>query len=225
MPPDTLIREEDRDLLGHSEAVYSADLAHRYLLIRRWHPGGPTAVFIMLNPSTATAFADDPTIRRCIGFARRERCHALTLVNLFSARATAPLELLAHPAPNGDRNDEFIEQHCQPGWLIIAAWGAHGVIDGRARTVTTQLAGRGIALSCLGRTATGQPRHPLYVRATAPLIPFEARTATFGPTRATMPALARLSRSSRSASDEAQTPNFASHYDNVRQFVGNGVLP
>jgi hypothetical protein len=101
MPPETLIREEHADLIGHSEAVFSPDRAYRYLLIRRWALGGPTMTMIMLNPSTADAHADDPTIRRCVSLARREGCAALEVVNLFALRSPYPKALLAAADPAG----------------------------------------------------------------------------------------------------------------------------
>lgn len=167
---DTLIREERTDLIGHSEAVLSADRAYRYLLVRRWATGGPTLVMVMLNPSTADATTDDPTCRRCVSLAHREGCHALEVVNLFGLRSPYPKALLAHPDPVGPRNDKFIEEHCLPGRLVVAAWGARGDLMGRDATVTAALTARGVALHCLGLTHGGKPRHPLYVPARQPLV-------------------------------------------------------
>jgi hypothetical protein len=174
MLPDTapLHREETRDLLGHSEAVFSPDEAYRYLLIRRWASGGRTATFLMLNPSTADAAQDDPTIRRCIAYARRERCNALTVVNLFGLRATDPMKVRVHDEPVGDSNDQFIDEHCLPGQLVVAAWGANGQIRGRDLIVTSRLRAAGVALVCLGTTVSGQPRHPLRLAADTPFIPY-----------------------------------------------------
>jgi hypothetical protein len=180
MLPDTfpaageLRREEVRDLLGHSEAVFSADGTYRYLLVRRWATGPPTMTFLMLNPSTATAAADDPTIRRCIGFARREGCSALAVVNLFGLRATDPRELSGHADPVGPANDRLIWETCEPGRLVVAAWGVFGRLAGRAETVTGLLAERGVDLMCLGVTKNGAPRHPLYVRGDQPLVSYAA---------------------------------------------------
>lgn len=171
MPPDTLIREEHADLIGHSEAVFSPDRAYRYLLIRRWALGGPTMTMIMLNPSTADAHADDPTIRRCVSLARREGCAALEVVNLFALRSPYPKALLASADPVGPRNDEFIAGHCLPGRLVVAAWGARGDLMGRDALVTASLAARGVDLHCLGLTHGGKPRHPLYIPGVQPLVP------------------------------------------------------
>lgn len=170
---ERLFRDSAPDLWGRSDAVFNEDLTHRYLLTRRWAQGAPTAVFLMLNPSTATAHEDDPTIRRCIGYARREGCNALTVLNLFGLRATNPAELPRYPGdPVGERNDEFIGEHAQPGRLVIAAWGVHGALHARGNEVTRALTARGVELRCLGVTDGGHPRHPLYVRADTPLIPY-----------------------------------------------------
>ena len=129
---------------------------------------------MLLNPSTADAFKSDPTCTRCVRFARREGCSALTIVNLFSYRATDPGELIGHPDPVGPRNNEFIFHHCRPGHLVVAAWGADAAAVERGREVGRCLAVAGVSLSCLGTTAAGHPRHPLYVRSSAPLVPYSA---------------------------------------------------
>jgi hypothetical protein len=172
-PPRERLRAETvPDLWGRSDALFNEAGTHRYLLTRRWGQGGVTATFVMLNPSTATAREDDPTIRRCVGFARREGCNALTVVNLFGLRSTDPAVLREHPDPVGERNDEFIGQHCLPGRLVVLAWGAHGELDGRGPRVALRLAAAGVTLSCFGLTGNGQPLHPLYQAADTPLIAF-----------------------------------------------------
>ena len=162
----------DTDLTGHSEAVFSADGTYRYLLVRRWDQPGPAMTCLMLNPSTADALADDPTIRRVLGFARREGAGTLNVVNLFALRATDPRELSRHPDPVGPHNDEFILRHCTPGARVLAAWGTGGQLRGRAAEVAGRLRDHGAQLVCLGVTAGGEPRHPLYVRANTPLASF-----------------------------------------------------
>jgi len=155
-------------------AWFSEDQAYRYLLTR-WLGDEPKVMtWIMLNPSTADAFTDDPTIRRCIRFARREGCGTIRVVNLFAYRATDPRELSAPGRdPVGPDNDRFLDEHTQAS-LVVAAWGAGGTLNGRAREVGGRLAAAGTRLNCLGVTKDGHPRHPLYVRSDAPLIPWEA---------------------------------------------------
>ena len=126
------------------------------------------ALFIMLNPSTADATKDDPTIRRCISFAEREGCTDLTVVNLFALRATNPKELLVHTDPIGPLNDqkvkEMMEKH--QNHLIVAAWGANKFAQERG-TLMKFLWG---PLLCLGKNNDGSPKHPLYVKGDAPLV-------------------------------------------------------
>lgn len=119
-----------------------------------------TMLFIMLNPSTADALQDDPTIRRCISFARRENCTDLTVVNLFALRATDPKELLTHADPVGPLNDERIAEMVAKHEIIVAAWGAHPFAKKRAQNLLNKFG----PFKCLGTTKDGSPRHPLYVR-------------------------------------------------------------
>lgn len=135
-------------------------------------------LFVMLNPSTADANVDDPTIRRCIGFAKRERCTFLTVVNLFSFRATDPRELIRAHAAGGDVFGPDHRQHFTRelrrhnvalGHVIIAAWGANPIAD---HAVDSMQLLREAGAKCLGVTKDNSPRHPLYVRADQPLVPW-----------------------------------------------------
>lgn len=146
---------------------------YRYELTRELAGHGPALVMIMLNPSTASRYINDPTARRCIGFADRERASKLIVVNLFALRATNPRELSRHPDPVGPGNDDYIRAHCQPGVRVVAAWGNHGIRRSRAQQVTAMLADAGVSLLCLGVTCIGQPWHPLYVPADMPLTPYD----------------------------------------------------
>jgi hypothetical protein len=139
---------------------------YRYVLWRKWGDG-PTCLFVMLNPSVADATQDDPTIRRCVGFAKREGCGKLAVVNLFAYRATKPADMLAAADPVGPDNDRHLAEEAATAKVIIAAWGDHGTHRGRDRQVMKLLAGREVW--CLRRTKGGQPGHPLYVPAAQPL--------------------------------------------------------
>jgi len=151
---------------------FSEDRRYRYLLTRWWGDAPEAMTWIMLNPSTADADADDPTIKRCARFARREGCGSMRVVNLFAYRATDPHELAALSDPVGPENDRYISEHAQ-AHLVVAAWGAHPMAAERAREVSGRLTAAGVQLLCLGVTKDGHPRHPLYCRADAPLIPWE----------------------------------------------------
>jgi hypothetical protein len=176
---EPLVSVSAGDMLGTAAgAVFNEPRTHRYLLERHWLPG-PVVTWIMLNPSTAGAVADDPTIRRCARLARREGCGGMRVVNLYALRATDPRELRRHPDPIGSRNDQFIEEQTRDS-LVVAAWGAHGALNDRGHEVGRRLAAAGIHLHCLGVTSAGHPRHPLYVRGDAPLVPWQVPLEAFG---------------------------------------------
>ena len=147
-------------------AIISDCGTYRYRLWRRWD-AGPACVFIMLNPSTADATNDDPTIRRCIGFAKREGCGSLEVVNLFAFRATSPADLKKAEDPVGPENDSYLQQAMfYAKGTVIAAWGAHGSYLNRDKDVRQLL---DEPLKCLGMTKTNAPKHPLYIKADQPL--------------------------------------------------------
>ncbi len=143
---------------------------YRYLLEREWSDfsvdQGGSAMFVMLNPSTADGDVDDPTIRRCVGFAKSWGYGWLSVVNLFAYRATDPKELFkAGDAVHGPRNQEVIERAATHAGIIVCAWGAHKSADWQAETVRGWLHGE--TLYALGFTKSGHPRHPLYLPADA----------------------------------------------------------
>ncbi|MFI5614681.1 DUF1643 domain-containing protein [Amycolatopsis sp. NPDC051903] len=166
------------DLFTTGTAVVSDCGAYRYELSRVW--GDPTrlARFLMLNPSTADAGADDPTIRRCVGYAKTWHLGGILVHNLFALRATDPAELAGHPDPTGPDNDQWLTAPA-PAAVTVAAWGAHATLHGRDRHVRALLADAGVELHHLGdRTRDGHPRHPLYLPTTAQLHPFPPDAAT-----------------------------------------------
>lgn len=158
------------DLLMQSSADLSDCGRFRYALTRRWGDG-PTALFIMLNPSTADASEDDPTIRRCIGFAQREGCGALRVENLFAFRATNPDEMFRHSHTAVGATDRYIVQAvAECDGPLICAWGADKRARTRAGRVVEYLTEGGAMPMCLGKSKDGSPRHPLYLKKDAPLI-------------------------------------------------------
>jgi hypothetical protein len=121
-------------------------------------------VFIMLNPSTADAEQDDPTIRRCVGFAKAWNYERLEVVNLFAYRATQPAVILAMDGavdPIGPDNLEWVTGAVANAGIIICAWGAHGSYLRHDETVLGWCGTK--AVHALGLTVDGSPRHPLYL--------------------------------------------------------------
>lgn len=128
----------------------------------------------MLNPSTADADSDDPTIRRCTDFAGRWGMAELRVVNLFALRTHDPRQLLS-PAnsldPIGPENDRVISEELETADLIVEAWGNHGTFGDRASEVRSLVSAHVSKAWHLGLNMTGEPRHPLYVRSDAVLSP------------------------------------------------------
>lgn len=140
-------------------AVMSECGRYRYRLRREWLGGEGDVLFIMLNPSTADAERDDPTIRRCVGFARRWGFRRLWVGNLFAWRATHPFDLVRAPDPVEPDNDEHLIGMAANAEVIVAAWGSYRALRGRDKDVRQIIGG----LECLGVTKRGHPRHPLYL--------------------------------------------------------------
>lgn len=156
-------------------AELSACGQYRYTLTRpaiARYPDRGTAAFCMLNPSTADATLDDPTIRRCRGFAERWGCNGIVVVNLYALRSTDPRALWNHADPVGPMNDYWLRQVTRECGGVVCAWGANARAD-RAQAVVKMLREIGVNLLCLGTTKAGAPRHPLYVRGDQPLIKWE----------------------------------------------------
>ena len=150
-------------------ATFSPDRRHRFRLTRHVNLlGNSEVMFIMLNPSTADEFQDDPTVRRCIGFARSWGYEWLTVTNLSPLRATDPRDLMAAgPEPDDvrEKNIGIICHLAETSDMVVAAWGVHGSDEDRAQRLIEHL--DGLALHCLGTTQDGHPRHPLYIRSDA----------------------------------------------------------
>ncbi|MFF3730990.1 DUF1643 domain-containing protein [Streptomyces sp. NPDC002476] len=171
--PADLVHEERQADRRIAAAVLSADGAYRYLLSRIWNTRRPPLGFVMLNPSTADAHVDDPTIGRCTAFARREGAGGLLVVNLFALRAKRPRPALTESAdPVGPYNDSFIHHAVDACETVVAAWGGHGAINDRGRQVADRLWDQGVAMRCLGTTRSAQPLHPLYLHGATPLVPY-----------------------------------------------------
>jgi hypothetical protein len=151
-------------------AVLSEDGLYRYRLWRIWNEAASPLVFVMLNPSTANGQVDDPTIRKCVGFAQRLSAGGIVVVNLFAWRATDPKELLGAADPVGAENDGHIRSVLSNGGIPIAAWGVpHRTHCQRAAVVLKMLAEADGAreVRALRWTKDAHPAHPLYLPYTA----------------------------------------------------------
>jgi len=156
-------------------AKFSEDKKHRYLLTRDFQTGVGTTLFIGLNPSTATEEVDDPTIRRCIGFALKWGHRRLEMANAFALRSTDPKLLYRHSDPVGPENDRYILEAAKKANIIVLAWGHHAGLNSRDNEVLTLL--KNFKVYCLGTTKDGYPKHPLYLAAMTQLVPYSKRAS------------------------------------------------
>jgi hypothetical protein len=143
-----------------SSAVISHCGRYRYALERVWEEGLSRLLIVGLNPSTADGSTDDPTVRRCVGFGRSLGFSGLLVGNLFAARSTSPVALQQCDDPVGPENDRWLVELEQRADKVIVAWGNRGRLLNRNEQVLTLLRNP----YCFGRTAAGEPRHPLYLR-------------------------------------------------------------
>lgn len=154
-------------------AVFSPCRTWRYVLTRHVEnkPRASRAVlFVMLNPSTADETKDDPTIRRCIGFAKAWGFDQLVVCNLFGLRATDPRALYLASDPVGPENVRHIMEQARLAKKIVLAWGNHGMFMDQADVVRDALWYADDPwipdrVHVLGENKNGEPKHPLYLRA------------------------------------------------------------
>ena len=154
------------------DALISPCGQYRYSLVRQWDNSKPYLPFVMLNPSIADAKQDDPTIRRCMSFARREGAGGIVVVNLYALRSTDPKRLRNADDPVGPLNGRVIYDAAtvaaEAGVPVICAWGVNDITQA-AGGALAQAREAGAQIMCLGKTGGGHPRHPLYVKGDQPL--------------------------------------------------------
>jgi hypothetical protein len=153
-------------------AVYDRSRKYRTRLTRVWDESLGVCNFCMLNPSTATAQQNDPTVRRALGYAQRWGFGTLVVTNIFALRSTCPKQLYTSRNPVGPGNDRAILDAAKEADLLVAAWGNHCNHLDRATHIINLLRKHTIDIHCLNTTKQGQPVHPLYQRGDAGVILF-----------------------------------------------------
>lgn len=156
-------------------AIGTADISpcrrYRYSLTRRWEDRGASGdglLWVMLNPSTADANRNDPTLRRCLRFSREWGSRSLTVVNLYALISTNPAGLWKVEDPVGPENDAVIALSAREAQATVLAWGNGAPHPARCRAVIDILRANAFyatRLHCLGKTGAGQPRHPVRLAA------------------------------------------------------------
>lgn len=166
--------------------LFSEDRKYRFILWRKWDlPRGlpygrmgengfesvplkgqnDFAMFIGLNPSTADETEDDPTIRRCIAFAKSWGYGAICMANLFAYRATQPKDMMQVAEPIGLSNGDHLIRIAREASEVVACWGQDGCFNHRDADVIAlfEMSGLASKLRCIGINKDGTPKHPLYL--------------------------------------------------------------
>jgi hypothetical protein len=153
-----------------TDAKLSDCRKYRFSLWRVWDESKPYAMFIGLNPSTADETTNDPTITRCINFAKSWGYGGLCMGNLFAYRSTDPSGMMAIEDPIGEANDEWLLILAKDAGVVVAAWGNYGAFLGRSKQVRKLLSN----LHYLKLNQSGEPSHPLYLKSDLLSIPINA---------------------------------------------------
>lgn len=157
-----------------SRAIYTDCERYRYVLTRTWnHQDRRRAVFIGLNPSTATEYQNDPTVARCINYAKSWDFDSMTMLNAFAFRSTDPKGLKSIADPVGLKNDHYIRKETDAAALVVLCWGTHAAHLNRGEKLLAKLKDWQRTLSCLKVTKHGFPSHPLYLKSSLQPILFE----------------------------------------------------
>lgn len=167
-----------------SGATFSPCRRYRYRLWREWDAALPTVAFCGLNPSTAAETVDDPTIRRCVGFAKAWGYGRFEMLNLFGWRSTDPDGLLGLEDPIGPGNDGALVEGCLNASRVVMAWGRfhkqRHLVGPRVFVVRRllqerrSLQERNFQFGHLGLNGDGSPKHPLFLKGTTPFTPIES---------------------------------------------------
>jgi len=149
--------------------VYSPDMQYRYAFARQWDVGKPLVLWVGVNPGKGdTEERHRPTLERCIRWSKEWGAGGLMYGNLFAARHNKPSGLREFEDRVGPHNDDALKVLSKAAWRTVAAWGGSGPLGDRPKEVARLL----INPVCLGLTASGQPRHPLYVRGDTVAVPW-----------------------------------------------------
>jgi len=158
------------------DAEFDRTRSYRYVLKRQWGSDtGKFINFVLLNPATADEEKNDRVTTGCIKFAQNLGYHGLYLTNLFSFRATKPVDMKDATDPVGPDNDEYLLKYAKKTQRVIIAWGNHGGFNGRDSEVLRLLSGIR-PLYCLQTTKRGKPKHLLYIKRSTEPFPFRPTT-------------------------------------------------
>lgn len=154
------------------DAIISDCGKYRYLLRRTWDHEKPHALIIMLNPSTADSEVNDATIRSCLRLTKQTGFGSFEVVNIFGLRATNPIALALSDDPKGPMNESVVTAAITRCDTVICAWGAHPMAVQKSNFLVGHIRSRRSVAYCFGKTKSGAPKHPLYIKSGTPLCVF-----------------------------------------------------
>ena len=152
-----------------NNAIFSECGKYRYVLTRIWEPLEPLAMCIGLNPSTANADEDDPTIRRLSSLLKNNGFGGFFMCNLFALVSPYPEDLQSCPDPVKD-NDKWLIETADKVTHVVYCWGNFDEATYRAKKIKNMFPSKHI--NCFGKNRNGSPKHPLYLKANTELILF-----------------------------------------------------
>lgn len=143
------------------QAEISDDQLYRFLLTREWDSNKGKVMWIMLNPSTADAMNDDPTIKKCVSYADKWGYGSIAVVNTNPFRSPNPKEMRGHSLPVDVwvQNHAVIERESANADMIVAGWGNDAEFEALKFFVNRF----GNRLFALQVNNTAHPAHPLYL--------------------------------------------------------------
>lgn len=160
-------------------AIISECLRYRYRLERYVQAEGQVFAFFGINPSTADATLDDQTVKKWRGFSQRHGARRFIVGNVFAFRSANPrvLELVADPF--GPECQQHLQEIIQEADVLVPCWGALGKMPTSLRGAPAELlallVASGKPVLHFGRTACGQPKHPMLLPYSTPLLPWGAQ--------------------------------------------------
>jgi hypothetical protein len=182
-------------------AVISRCERYRYALMRAWSDGPRRVMFVGLNPSTADGMVEDPTLRRCIGFARAWGYDGLWMANLYGLRSPKPRALRLVDDPIGPTTDHWLAHMRERSDLVVACWGADPMATPERVAAVRAIVGD--ELHAIRVTKTRRPEHPLYLPGELRPIPYHQEDVAMSDTNHPRPPRPRKHRPGSTAFDTA----------------------
>lgn len=158
-------------------AVISSCGQYRYRLEREVGMVGPVYAFFGINPSTADASLDDATVRKWIGFTKLWGGSRFIVGNVFAYRSKDVKLLAGIPDPFGPDIGDHVSDILAEADILVPCWGDTGKVPPKLQfafdVLMDALNSSGKPVRHLGLTKGGDPRHPLMLGYSTPLLQYE----------------------------------------------------